>query len=57
MEAAKTDQEWSERVARFAASTLVVSGVLPASLQELATAIIAEEVLVRLTACDRPPEN
>ncbi len=57
MEDAKTDKEWSERVARFAASTLVVSGVLPASLQERATAIIAEEVLVRLIAGDRPPAN
>ena len=57
MEAAKTDKEWSERVGRFAASTLVVAGVLSGSHEERAAAIIAEEVLVRLIARDRPPSN
>jgi hypothetical protein len=57
MEDARTDQEWSERVARYAASTLIDAGVLPDSLQEKATAIIAEEVLVRLIAGDRPPRQ
>ena len=57
MEDARTDKEWSERVANLAVSTLVDAGVLPVSQQERATAIVAEEVLVRLVIGDRPPRN
>ena len=55
MQDAKTDQEWSSRIGSISAATLVVSGLLRESQQERAAAIIAEEVLVRLSLRDRPP--
>jgi hypothetical protein len=57
MEGSKTDREWSNRVGRISAATLVVAGVLPEQQQERAAAIIAEEVYVRLSIGDRPPSN
>lgn len=57
MEDAKTDQEWSARIGNISAATLVVAGVIPESQEERAAAIIAEEVLVRLSIRDRPPSK
>ena len=57
MEDAKTDQEWTDRVGSYSAVTLVLAGLLTESQQERAAAIIAEEILVRLSLRDRPPPN
>jgi hypothetical protein len=54
MDDSKTDQKWSAQIGNVSASTLVAAGVLPASERDRAAAIIAEEVLVRLSLNDRP---
>jgi hypothetical protein len=48
------DQAWSRSVASIAAITLIHAKLLNAVDQDRATAIIAEEVLVRPIIGDRP---
>jgi hypothetical protein len=48
------DQTWSRSVASIAAVTLIHAKILTEADQDRATAIIAEEILVRLIAGDRP---
>jgi hypothetical protein len=54
MSDSEIDQAWSRSVASNAAITLIYAKILPASDQDRATAIIAEEILARLIAGDRP---
>lgn len=50
------DREWSRRVADIAISTLVVSKVVTLTAEQtaLCTAIVAEEIYIRLIIGDRP---
>jgi hypothetical protein len=54
MSDSEIDQAWSRSVASIAAATLIHAKILLASDQDRATAIISEEILVRLIAGDRP---
>jgi hypothetical protein len=47
------DEAWSRSVASIAAVTLIHAKVLPESDQDRATAIIAEEIRIRLIIGDR----
>jgi hypothetical protein len=48
------DSAWSLSVARFASTTLIHANILTEAEKDRATKIIAEEILVRLIAGDRP---
>ena len=48
------DAAWSQSVGSIAAVTLIHAKLLASSEQDRATAIIAEEIRVRLIAGDRP---
>jgi hypothetical protein len=48
------DAAWSQSVGSIAAVTLIHAKLLAGSEQDRATAIIAEEIRVRLIAGDRP---
>jgi hypothetical protein len=48
------DAAWSQSVGSIAAVTLIHAKLLEAAEQDRATAIIAEEIRVRLIAGDRP---
>ena len=54
MSDSEIDQAWSRSVASIVAATLIQAELLSESDQDRATAIIAEEIFVRLTAGDRP---
>ena len=54
MSDSEIDQAWSRSVASIAATTLVHAKILSEADQDRATSIIAEEILVRLIAGDRP---
>jgi hypothetical protein len=51
------DTAWSQSVGSVAAVTLIHAKLLDATEQDRATAIIAEEIRVRLVAGDRPNKN
>jgi len=51
---AEIDEAWSRSVASIAAVTLIHAKILAESDQDRATAIIAEEIRVRLIIGDRP---
>jgi hypothetical protein len=48
------DAAWSQSVAGIASATLIYAKILTEADKDRATKIIAEEILVRLTAGDRP---
>jgi hypothetical protein len=48
------DSAWSLSVAGFASATLMHAKILTEAEKDRATKIIAEEILVRLIAGDRP---
>jgi len=47
--------EWSDNVAALAVDALIDADLLKAESRDAATAIVAEEVLVRLSLRDYPP--
>ena len=51
------DEAWSRSVASIAATTLIHAKILNEADQDRATAIIAEEIFVRLIAGDRPDQE
>ncbi len=51
---AEIDEAWSRSVASIAAVTLIHAKILAESDQDRATAIIAEEIRIRLIIGDRP---
>jgi hypothetical protein len=48
------DSAWSLSVAGFASATLIHAKILTEAEKDRATKIVAEEILVRLVAGDRP---
>jgi len=54
MSNSEIDQAWSRSVATIAATTLIHAKILNETDHDRATAIIAEEIFVRLTVGDRP---
>jgi hypothetical protein len=48
-------REWCDKVASLGVDVLVHVGLIPKAEYEKATAIVAEEILVRLSLHDYPP--
>jgi hypothetical protein len=53
----EASEEWSDRIAALAVDGLVTAGIVKRDQFERAVAIVAEEILVRLSLTDYPPRD